>query len=93
MALKIIVVGDSTSHGGKVITGSELHTIGGRKIARLHDLVDCPEKYPDGRPHGVNKIIEAHPAFTIGGEQVALHGHHSECGCTLIASSMASVGD
>lgn len=31
MALQIIVVGDSTSHGGKVITGSELHTIGGKK--------------------------------------------------------------
>ncbi|WP_092005820.1 PAAR domain-containing protein [Paraburkholderia lycopersici] len=91
--LQIIVVEDSTSHGGKVITGSELHTIDGRKTARLHDLVDCLEKYPDVRPHGVNKIIEAHPTFTIGGKQVALHGHHSECGCTLIASVPASVGD
>jgi uncharacterized Zn-binding protein involved in type VI secretion len=41
----------------------------------------------------VNKIIEAHPTFTIGGKQVALHGHHTECGCTLIASVTASVGD
>ena len=89
----MIVVGDTTSHGGKVITGSETHTVGDRKIARLHDLVDCPEKYPDGRPHGVNRIIEAHTTFTIGGVRVALHGHHTECGCTLVGSTTANVGD
>ncbi|MFM0523333.1 PAAR domain-containing protein, partial [Caballeronia jiangsuensis] len=64
----------------------------GRSVARLNDLVDCPQKYPDGRPHGVNKIIEAHPTFAIGGRRVALHGHHTECGCTLIGSTSASVG-
>ena len=93
MALKIIVVGDETSHGGRVITGSEIHTIDGKSIARLHDQVDCPQKYPDGRPHGINKIIEAHPTFTIDGERVALHGHHTECGCTLIGSMSAEIGD
>ncbi|WP_414445589.1 PAAR domain-containing protein [Burkholderia sp. 22PA0106] len=93
MALQIIVVGDDTSHGGKVISGSETHTHGGKPIARLNDLVDCPEKYPDGKPHGVNKIVEAHPTFTIGGQRVALHGHRTECGCTLIGSIPATVGD
>jgi len=93
MALQIIVVGDMTSHGGRVISGSDTHSIGDKPIARLFDLVDCPQKYPDGRPHGINKIIEAHPTFTIGGERVALHGHHTECGCTLIGSATASIGD
>jgi uncharacterized Zn-binding protein involved in type VI secretion len=92
MTLLIILVGDTTSHGGEVITGSSTHTIGNRQIARLHDLVDCPQTYPDGRPHGVNKIIEAHPTFTIGGQRVALHGHHTECGCTLIGSGSATIG-
>jgi uncharacterized Zn-binding protein involved in type VI secretion len=92
MALKIIVVGDRTSHGGTVISGSETHTIGGKRMARLFDLVDCPEHYPDGRPHGINKIIEAHPTFTIGGQRVALHGHRTECGCTLIGSMSATTG-
>ncbi|WP_250487966.1 PAAR domain-containing protein [Caballeronia sp. GaOx3] len=91
MSLLIILVGDSTDHGGKVVTGSSTHKIGGRSVARLNDLVDCPQKYPDGRPHGVNKIIEAHPTFAIGGRRVALHGHHTECGCTLIGSTSASV--
>ncbi|MDN7718085.1 MULTISPECIES: PAAR domain-containing protein [Burkholderia] len=93
MALPIIVVGDTTSHGGRVISGSDIHTIGGKAIARLHDLVDCPEKYPDGKSHGINKIIEAHSTLTIGGERVALHGHHTECGCILIGSTATQVGD
>ncbi|WP_080409854.1 PAAR domain-containing protein [Burkholderia ubonensis] len=63
MALQIIVIGDTTSHGGRVITDSEGHAINGKSIARLRDLADCPVKYPDGRPHGVNKIIEAHPTL------------------------------
>jgi uncharacterized Zn-binding protein involved in type VI secretion len=92
MALKIIVVGDTTSHGGRVISGSETHTVDGRRIARLGDLVDCPAAYPDGRLHGVNRIIEAHPTFTIGNRRVALHGHRTECGCTLIGSVTADAG-
>jgi uncharacterized Zn-binding protein involved in type VI secretion len=93
MALQIIVVGDATSHGGRVITGSEIHTIADKPIARLFDLVDCPKSYPDGRPHGINKIIEAHPTFTIGEERVAVAGNHTECGCTLIGSTTANIGD
>ncbi|CAG9242618.1 conserved hypothetical protein [Burkholderia diffusa] len=93
MALQIIVVGDGTSHGGRVVTGSDTHLIGGKGIARLHDLVECPQQYPDGRPHGVNRIIDAHPTFAVGGRRVALHGHCTECGCTLIGSSTASIGD
>ena len=92
MSLKIIVVGDATSHGGCVISGSPTHTIGGRAVARLFDQVDCPQHYPDGRPHGVNKIIEAHSTVTVGGQPVVLEGHRSECGCTLIGSASARVG-
>jgi uncharacterized Zn-binding protein involved in type VI secretion len=93
MSLPIAVLGDSTDHGGKIITGSDTHKIGGKPIARLYDLVDCPQSYPDGRSHGINKIIEAHPTVTIGGQRVALQGHHTECGCALIGSLTASVGD
>lgn len=93
MALQIIIVGDRTSHGGHVISGSKVHLIGDKGIARLFDLVECPKHYSDGRPHGINKIVEAHATFTIGGERVALHGHHTECGCTLVGSSSASIGD
>jgi uncharacterized Zn-binding protein involved in type VI secretion len=87
---KIIVVGDTTDHGGKVISGSPLHTVDRIPIARLGDEVDCPQHYPGGRPHGVNKIITAHPTLKVGGVSVAVEDCVTECGCKLIGSKRAS---
>lgn len=92
MSLKIITVGDKTSHGGKVISGSPVHDIAGKAIARLGDEVDCPDHYPGGKPHGVNKIITAHQTLTVDGIPVAVEGCETECGCKLIGSANASVG-
>lgn len=90
---KIIVVGDKNSSGGTVISGAPQHTIGGRFIARLYDSVDCPGKYPDGSPRGVNPIIEGEERMPINGIPVALEGHRCHCGCTLIGSSNAKYGE
>lgn len=92
MARRLIVVGDPTDHGGKVISGSPSHTIGGKAIARKGDAVDCPAHYPDGSPHGVNAIVEGEPSLSIDGVPVALEGHKSACGCSLIGTSAASHG-
>jgi uncharacterized Zn-binding protein involved in type VI secretion len=81
MALPIVRLGDQTSHGGVVISASDTHTIEGIGIARLGDQVSCPKP-----GHGVNNIVEGAAKYTIGGRQVALHGHRCACGCTLIAS-------
>jgi len=54
MSVPIAVLGDDTDHGGRIISGSDTHKIGGKPIARLYDLVDCPARYPDGRSHGIN---------------------------------------
>ncbi|KVC55399.1 PAAR domain-containing protein [Burkholderia stagnalis] len=92
MSIRIAVLGDPTDHGGRIVSGSNHHKIGGKPIARLHDLVDCPLRYPDDRPHGINRIIDGHPTIRIGGVPVALHGHRTACGCTLIATSSGKVG-
>ena len=92
MLMKIIVVGDATDHGGKVISGSPLHDIDGKPIARLGDEVECPQYYPGGKPHGVNKIITAHPTLSVGGIAVAVDDCVTECGCKLIGTRRASVG-
>lgn len=91
MSLKIIVVGDSTEHGGKVISGSPLHDVDGKPIARLGDKVDCPQHYPGGKPHGINKIITAHPTLSVGSVAVAVEDCVTECGCKLIGKRRASV--
>ncbi|CAG9165715.1 hypothetical protein LMG23992_00580 [Cupriavidus laharis] len=88
---RIITVGDVTDHNGVVATGSPTYKLWGRAVARLHDEVDCPQVYPDGQPHGRNKIIEASgPMF--GGLPVAMEGDGCECGCRLIGSSRATIG-
>lgn len=85
MSLSIIRLGDLTSHGGKVVSASNTHFIGGIGIARVGDMVLCPIG-----GHGVNPIIEGAPTYVIGGRMVALHGHRSACGCTLISSVAAA---
>jgi uncharacterized Zn-binding protein involved in type VI secretion len=85
MSKRLIVVGDRTTHDGKVITGAENSTVHGRPIARLGDLVDCPV-------HGKNKIVEGAPNYDIGDRPVALEGHRTECGSVLIASVDQTVG-
>ena len=81
MALPIVRLGDLTSHGGKVITASPTHSIGGIGIARAGDKITCP--IPG---HGVNVIVQGAPTYLIGGRMVALHGHKCACGCSLISS-------
>ncbi len=85
MALPVVRLGDSTSHGGKVISASTTHLIDGIGIARVGDRVICPMP-----GHGVNVIVEGAPTYLIGGRMVALQGHHSACGCTLISSLMTA---
>lgn len=92
MSMQIIVVGDSTDHGGKVISGSPTRDIDGKAIARRGDQVSCPQLYPGGKPHGINKIITGHNAVTVDGVPVAIHGSTTECGCKLIGRSRADVG-
>jgi len=85
MARKIILVGDPTSHGGAVVTGSPTAGIGGEAIARLGDEVSCPE-------HGFNKIVEGDTSYAVGGIPVALEGHRTECGSVLIGTCASTVG-
>lgn len=92
MSFKIITVGDKTDHGGTVISGSPAHDIRGRAIARPGDKVDCPQFYPGGKPHSINKIITAHDTLTVDGVPVAVEGDTTECGCKLIGSLPATVG-
>lgn len=85
MALPIVRLGDLTSHGGRVITASMTHTIGGIGIARMGDKLVCP--LPG---HGVNMIVEGATNYLIGGRMVALHGHRGACGCSLVSTLLTA---
>ena len=57
---KIIHLGDSTSHGGKVVSATSRFTVGGIQVARLGDKCTCPK-----RGHNNCVIVEGDPAWTI----------------------------
>lgn len=77
----IIRIGDKTTGGGTVQSGSMVMIFRGIGAARQGDPVDCP--LPG---HGRTVIAEGHPTFHDKGIPVAFHGHRCACGCTLISS-------
>lgn len=81
---KVILVGDTTSTGGKVLSGSPLaNQI--QALARKGDPVFCPACKATG------VISEGSTLANIAGVEIALEGHSVTCGCpggcTLVASA------
>lgn len=77
----IIRIGDSTTGGGTVKSGSDSMIFDGLGAARVGDIVVCP--LPG---HGANAIAEGNAGFGDDGVPVAFHGDPCKCGCTLITS-------
>lgn len=73
-----IVVGDPTSSGGKVITGSPFTAIDGKPVARVTDSASCPTH------QGSFPIVNGDPACLVDGQPVALHGSKLSCGCSVL---------
>ena len=89
MSRPVIVVGDRTSHGGVVITGSPFSDIDGKAIARIGDKVTCPQK-----GHGsVTTIVTGDLTDIIDGSPLARHGDKTACGAVLISSQMLTYTD
>ena len=80
----IIRVGDKTTGGGEVLSGSENIIFGGIPIARIGDPISCP--LPGHEPA---YISEGHPKMHDQDIGIAFHGYKCSCGCLLI-SSLAS---
>jgi len=89
MSRPVIVVGDRTSHGGVVLTGSPFSDVDGKGIARIGDTVSCPKK-----GHGsVTTIVTGDVTDIIDGSPVARHGDKTACGAILISSQMLTYVD
>jgi uncharacterized Zn-binding protein involved in type VI secretion len=79
MGKKIVVLGDATSHGGKVVSVSSTFEIEGKNVALLNDSVSCPE-------HGSNPIVECDMSYEENGRGIVAHGCKSACGSVVYAS-------
>ncbi|WP_426105912.1 PAAR domain-containing protein [Massilia sp. TSP1-1-2] len=80
--LNAIRLGDSTTHGGKVVrVAATNYIIDGIPVARVGDLCSCPISGHDGCT-----IAEGNPIHLIDGIAVAYEGHKTTCGAALIAT-------
>lgn len=77
----VIRLGDSTSHGGKVLEGYSGHMIMGKPVARVGDACSCPIQN-----HTNCTIAEGNPNHIVGGKAVAFQGCKTTCGATLNSS-------
>lgn len=78
----IVRLGDSSSHGGTVISSADKWTCEGNLIARKGDLHSCP--IPG---HGVTSIVSGSSKFICEGDPVARTGDATGCGATLISGA------
>ena len=81
MAGSLIILGGKTSHGGTVVEASSETSVGGIRVARVGDMVSCPQ-----RGHGTNAIVTGDITMMIDGKPAARSGDKTACGATLISS-------
>lgn len=79
MSKLVIVVGDTHTGGGQVITGSTFTNIDGLPVARVNDMALCLLH------RGTFPIAVGDFTFIVDGEAVARHGDKLACGCMLIS--------
>lgn len=78
MGKLVIVVDDTTSHGGKVLTGNPSFEISDKPAACVGDKVHCPL-------HGDTTITEGYQTITLQPSRfLAYDGCKTSCGATLI---------
>ena len=83
---EIILIGDSTSHGGTVLSGSCTCLVEGVPVARVGDPASCP------LCKGVFPIAEGAASVFAAGMKIARHGDRTACGAPLVARSAAAGG-
>lgn len=80
-------LGDTSSHGGTVITGSVTTIVNGRPVARMGDMHVCP--IPG---HGVTPIVSGSLDTATDGRPNARMGDMAGCGAVIVTGSL-NVGD
>lgn len=77
MNKRIAVVGDNTTTGGVIVTGTQAMGYKGAETALLGDKVFCPKCNSTG------SIIEGAQSCLVMGKPAAYDGCIVSCGCTM----------
>lgn len=75
-------LGDTSSHGGTIITSAEHVFANGIKVARIGDMHSCP--IPE---HGVTPIVTGSGSVFAEGAGVARIGDSVGCGAVISSGS------
>jgi len=76
-------LGDTTSHGGVIITAAIKTVVNGIPVARMGDLSSCPIPF-----HGVTPIVTGSLTTVTEGLPNARVGDMTGCGAVIIAGSL-----
>lgn len=79
-----IRLGDTSTHGGAMITSSSKSPMEGPNVCRIGDILACPL-------HGPNAVVEGSPDTLAEGPPVARQGDHTACGAALISGCSKTV--
>ena len=79
MTKGIAVIGDALTHGAVITTGSSTRFVDGKGVARIGDMVSCPQL-----GHGTNPIVGDPQTVFLEGRGVAMEGMSSACGATIL---------
>jgi uncharacterized Zn-binding protein involved in type VI secretion len=80
----IIRLGDTSTHGGAMVTSARKSMAEGKLICRVGDTLNCPI-------HGPNPVVEGSPNSLCEGPKVARQGDHTACGAALISGATKTV--
>ena len=75
--------GDTSTHGGTIVTSASKTLCEGELVAREGDILDCPI-------HGPNPIVEHSEKLFVEGKQVARQGDLAQCGAALVSGAVRS---
>lgn len=78
----IVRLGDTSSHGGTVISSASKWRAEGALIARKGDMHSCP--IPG---HGVTPIVSGSGKYQCEGQPIARDGDTCGCGAVLISGA------
>ena len=75
-------LGDATSHGGTIVTGSTTVTVDGKPVVRMGDVHVCPL-----RGHGLNSVVTGSARGLADGQPIAALGDQTACGAIIVGGS------
>ncbi|MEN6372226.1 MAG: PAAR domain-containing protein [Armatimonadota bacterium] len=75
-------LGDTSSHGGTIISASETVFVNGIAVARVGDLHSCPVP-----GHGITPVVTGSSVAFSGGKAIARIGDTAGCGAVINSGS------